>query len=136
MEMQTEKPQKKPNLKIIIIVIIIAAIVIIAAVVLLFKGEGSGGIVGTWKVQSGFGEYYQQGSTMIFESNGDLKAGNIQTSITVPVGTWNVQGTQICFQLISSVNFCLNYAFSNGGNTLTLTDPTGDAMWNNLVLTK
>jgi hypothetical protein len=57
------------------------------------------------------------------------------------VGTWSVEWDKLCLEmnieLISQYNSgkqCMRYSFSDGGDTLTLKDPTG--LTNILVLTK
>jgi len=129
------QPSRKSNKKIIAVVAVVVAIVVIAAVVLiLFTGGSSSKFVGTWNIQSGGGSTFT--GTMIFESNGDLKTGYSGYQMTI--GKWSTEGSTVCFEYsfmgTSYPKICCNYSFSDGGNTLTINDPTGGG--NNLVLTK
>ncbi len=134
--LQQVNMQQKLNKKLIIalaaIIVIIIAVVIILLVV--FGGNSDSRFVGSWVVQSG-GDSTFSGS-LIFESNGILKTGYLGSYITI--GKWNVEGNTICFEFTITgtaiPKICSNYSFSNGGNTLTISDITGTG--NSIVLTR
>ena len=134
--LQQVNMQQKSNKKLIIalasVIFIIIAVVIILLVV--FGGNSDSRFVGSWVVQSG-GDSTFSGS-LIFESNGRLNTGYLGSYITI--GKWNVEGNTICFEFTITVTtipkICSNYSFSNGGNTLTISDLTGAG--NSIVLTR
>jgi hypothetical protein len=145
-------PKPKSNMKIIgAVIAVVIAVVIILAVVFLFldinlggsngDNNGSSGgsadtrFVGTWDYSSGgiTGSY-------IFKSDGTLAISMSGVELG-DVGTWSVNGNQLCIEFNSQwselaggedLNQCITYQFSDGGNTLTLTE-SGSAP---IVLTK
>lgn len=128
---------KKSNMKLIIAIIAIIVVIAVIAVVLfvvLGVGSDSSKFVGTWNIASSGGSSIPTGATMTFESNGDLKTG--YSGVQTTIGKWSVEGGKICLTITTAGTGkqCASYSFSNGGNTLTINDPTGGG--NNLVLTK
>ncbi|OGS40084.1 MAG: hypothetical protein A3K77_00220 [Euryarchaeota archaeon RBG_13_31_8] len=127
---------KKSNKKLIITISAIAAILMVIIVVLLvvLGGNSVGRFVGSWVVLSGGNSTFS--GSLIFESNGDLKAGNQGAEMTI--GKWSIEENKICleFAIIETEipKICCSYSFSNGGNTLTIFVPTGEG--NNIVLTR
>ena len=128
--------EKKSNIKAIIAIIaVIAIIVFIAIMFLIFFGQDQDDrFIGTWTVQSGGGSTFT--GTVIFESNGNLKTG--YQGIQLSIGKWSIDGNKVCleYELVGYTypKICSGYTFSNGGNSLTIYDPTGGG--NNLLLTK
>ena len=126
----------KSNHKLVIIIIsIIVIIVVMSVMFFIFLGtESDSRFIGTWTVQSGSDSTFT--GTLIFDSNGDLKSINQNMYITI--GKWSVEGKKICLEYTligaSIPKICCNYSFSNGGNSLTIYDPTGGT--NILVLSK
>jgi len=127
--------QKKLNMKLIMVIIAIIIIIVFIATVffVLLRGYDSR-FIGTWTIQSGGGSTFT--GTIIFESNGDLKTG--YQGIQITVGKWSIDGSRVCleYSLMGSTypKICSSYSFSNGGNSLTIYDPTGGG--NNLILIK
>lgn len=127
--------QQKKNMKLIIIIIaIILVVVFIIIIFSLLGGSHDSRFVGTWTIQSGSGSTFT--GTITFESNGNLKTS--YQGIQIFIGKWSLDGNKICFEyeVMGSANpkICSSYSFSDGGNSLTIFDPTGDG--NGLVLIK
>jgi hypothetical protein len=123
----------KINYKIIIAIIaIIAIIVVIVVVLFMFVGGADSRFVGQWEQDYGYG------STVIweFKSDGSLKLGSEE--LMMEMGDWSVNGNQLCIDASSiysglvAGSSCVNFEFSNNGNTLTLSQSGTDAV----VLTK
>ncbi len=138
----------KSNMKIIAAILtVIIAIVIVLVVVFVFldvdlngDNNGSGGtadsrFVGEWEYSSGgvTGSYN-------FKSDGKLAISMSGVGLG-DIGTWSVSGDQLCIEFSSEwaelaggegLNQCIDYEFSDGGNTLTLTETGGSPV----VLTK
>ena len=133
-------PKPKSNMKIIgAILAVIIAVVIVLVVVFMFldldlggsdDNNGSSGgtadsrFVGEWYMDTGYGNM-----TYNFKSNGNLAISMYET-VLGDVGTWTVSGDQLCIEFNSQwaelaggedLSQCIDYEFSDGGNTLTLT---------------
>ncbi len=109
------------GLIIAIIAIVVVIIVVVLAVVLLLGGSDSR-FVGEWEQDSGYG----MAVTWNFKSDGKLEVMGME------VGTWSVSGDELCLEFgsewaelaggdPSDLKQCVDYEFSDGGNTLTLT---------------
>ena len=117
---QTYAPMqpKKTNMKLIgSIIAIIVIIVVVALVVFLFIGGGGidSNLVGSW-------EYTEPTSGMsivyIFNSDGSLEMGI--DNITQQIGTWRVNGGQLCIESIGQEQEqCVSYSLSSDGSQLT-----------------
>lgn len=134
-QLKYQQLQQKKNMNLIIIIIaIILVVVLIIIIYSLLGGSHDSRFVGTWTIQSGGGSTFT--GTITFESNGVLKTG--YQGIQIPIGKWNMDENNICFEyeLMGSTypKICSSYSFSNGGNTLTIFDPTGEG--NGLILVK
>jgi len=113
---------KSSNNKLIFAIIAIIVIVVVAAVVLLISG-GLGGtdsrFVGTWEQDAGY-----MSIDWVFKSDGKLTIMNME------IAEWSVNGDKLCIKADdawvqsmpsgSDTETCYNYAFSDSGNTLTL----------------
>jgi len=134
-QIKNQQLQQKKNMKLIFIIIaIILVVVLIIIIFSLLRGSHDSRFVGTWTIQSGGGSTFA--GTITFESNGVLKTG--YQGIQIPIGKWSIDGNKICFEyeLMGSTypKICSSYSFSNGGNSLTIFDPTGEG--NGLILVK
>lgn len=127
------QPRRSNKNLIIALIAVVAVVIIIAVVVFIFLGGGSDSrFVGTWNVSSGDSSI-PIGATWTFEGNGDLKMAYMDQNIKI--GTWSVQGDTICLEsTYFSGKQCVSYTLSNGGDTLTLHDPSGYGK--DLVLTR
>ncbi|MCK4364818.1 MAG: zinc ribbon domain-containing protein [Thermoplasmatales archaeon] len=111
-------PPQKSNMKLIgAIIAIVVIVVVVALVLVLFMGEGISGsdsrFVGEWEQSN----EYMSGITWSFKSGGSFE------SMGIEVGTWRVNGNQVCITPShggSGAEVCYDYTFSPDGNTLTL----------------
>jgi hypothetical protein len=121
-----------------IIIAVIAIVIIVLFIVFLLSDGLNSQFVGTWEYgapESGLSAVYK------FNSDGSLEAG--LSGFTFKVGTWSVEGNQLCFHVsqgidlgeVSMGNQCFAYRFSEGGTKLTLTATVG-AESSSLTLTK
>jgi hypothetical protein len=138
---KTEAKKSKKGL-IAAVISVIAFIIIIALLLMLFLGNNASydEFIGSWNLSSP-GDTDNQVGTLSFQANGDLKAGYI--GFEMKIGTWEVNGDELCidssiggsiFTESVSGKQCMSYSFSDGGDTLTLQDPSG--MGGSIVLTK
>lgn len=110
---------KKSNMKVIgVIIAFIAVLVVVLIIVFIFLEGTDGRFVGRWE-QEGSSGYASV--VWNFQSDGNLNiiTETIYSGINTVTTSWNVKGNQIC------TPFCYNYHFSDNGNTLTLSDPSG-----------
>jgi len=127
---------KKLNTKFMALLVAAIIIIIVFVIVIIFilGGNSENRFIGSWTIQSS-GQTSFSG-TMIFEGNGDLKAGYTGSQMTV--GKWSLENNRICleFTILTSTipKVCCTYVFSNAGNTLTIFDPTGGD--NTLILAR
>jgi hypothetical protein len=117
---------RKSNKKLLVALIAIIAVVIVVLIVLILLTGVIGGadsrFVGRWE---------QEGSTSYsrvvwnFQSDGtlELTTTSYGASTTVNMGNWEVRGSQLCGASTSFSSECINFEFSNNGNTLTLYVP-------------
>ncbi len=134
-QLNYQQLQQVKNIKLIIIIIaIILIIVLIAIVFAIYEGNHDSRFIGTWTIQSGGGSTFI--GTITFENNGVLKTG--YQGIQISIGKWSIDGNKICleYELMGSIypKICSNFSFSDGGNSLTIFDPTGEG--NSLILKK
>jgi hypothetical protein len=109
-------PKMKKKLILGILAIIVVVVIILISVLYLLGGPGSFS-----SADSRFVEEWEQntiGSPFLWKFNNDntLQKGP-SGDVMQNVGTWKVNGTQLC---LYNATVCYNYEFSNNGNMLTL----------------
>jgi hypothetical protein len=126
-----QKSRKKVFIGISAVVITVVIIAVVLLIILSGNGVLNGAdsrFVGQWDQTVGTGTALQ------WKFNGD---GTLQTGyggIMANVGTWKVNGSELC---LYSGAVCYGYEFSDGGNTLTLNIFGNSTAYPfNIVLTK
>ena len=119
-------PSKKPNMKLIGILIGVIIAVVVIVVVLFFILGGSNDFVGRWTVDSmsmNGQDMGDLGAWIEFKSDGTYSSGSSTGS--TETGTWEVRNSKLYIDSGGSTSSYsdegVDYSFSNGGNTLTLT---------------
>ena len=116
------QPRKSKKGLIIALLAIVIIVVLVLAVFFLVIGTADGRFVGQWEQDMGYGEMTM---TWDFQSNGKLKVGT--AGMMIEIGSWSVEGNKLCLEVSSTVSglpkgkSCVDFEFSNNGNTLTLT---------------
>lgn len=137
------QPSKIANKKLIAVLAVVAVLVVIfLVVIILLLSSSSNNFVGTWYTVSGDTYSMPTGSTMTFESNGDLRVAYASGSDML-LGKWSVEGNTLCIQASSAYSsstpdkIYLSYSFSNDGKILTIFPPAGSTSSSTpLVLSK
>jgi hypothetical protein len=126
-------PKSKTKLIIGILAIIVVVIIVLIFMLYLQGSNGSSGgadsrFVGEWEqntLDNPFLWKFNSDSTLMTGSSGSAMSN---------VGTWKVNGTQLC---LYNDTVCYTYEFSNNKNTLTLNiSRESDSYLANIVLTK
>jgi hypothetical protein len=126
---------RKPGKKVIIGILAIIVIVVVALIFIVYLLGGTGPLSGA---DSRFVEEWEQntvGNPILWKFNNDntLKTGP-SDGVMHNVGTWKVNGTQLC---LYNATVCYTYEFSNNENILTLNMVgESDSYPANIVLTK
>ena len=124
----------KSNKKMIIgVVVAVVAIVVVLLLVFFVLGGDEGKFVGTWEIESmetisngvSSGSIPGDGTKIEFKSDGTTKTTNPDGSTNS--GKWELKNGKLCNPDISSESEnvfgkeCVDYKFSNGDKTLTIT---------------
>lgn len=108
---------KKTNIKLIGGLIgVIVAIIVVVLIVFMFMGGGSDSrFVGSWEY-----EEPTSGMAIVYNFNEDGSFEARMDSTPVGTGTWNVNGGQLCMEILGQQQ-CGTYSFSSDGTQLTVT---------------